>query len=265
MKKALSILTVLLLLITASGCQLKKKEAKAEPPKVKDVEYSDSFKGPGGKTSFVLNVTLPQIKSGCPDDIALVINSDINDEYEELKRIAEANAGNAESFMNSVGSDFPWTRDVTYEISYADADCICFIIKSSFSITDGEPEYFNEGFCYDLKTGFKLDASDFGKESEEPLKEDLLEFIYKDLDKRFSTDGSPLTNEQKEYFSSNFDLSNFYFDAENLYFCFMYSDVDPDSEKAGQYIFSAPYSKLGIYFMTSAERAEKEAEKQANE
>lgn len=248
MKRTLCAVFAFILALSFAGCSKKDTESiKEGAPKISDMKIDEKFRSSDGTVSFVIKGTVPEIKKGCDEDVALMINLIIGEYVDEIKGFGEKNADNAGKFMETNNSENPWTRTIEYEVTYADSNVVCMIIKDGMTLNGGEPSLSYKTFCFDLKYGRRLSALDFSKETEEPLRQDMNRFISKDVNKYFYSSGENPTSEQLNKVEDLIDFSSFYIDAENIYFYFPKSGID--SVLSGIYISALPLSKVSNYFI----------------
>lgn len=251
MKRILCAVMAMILIFSFAGCSKKEvQNIKDDAPKIGDINISEKYKS-SGKVSFVINGKLPEIKKGCDEHIASLINRIIEEYLDEQKLFAESNADNAKNFMEMNSTESPWTRTFDYEVTYADSKIICILVKNSFSLDGGEPSVSYKTFCFELENGRRFSALDFSTETEEPLRDDMTRFITYDVKKKLLIDGEEPTAEQLSNISSLIDFNNFYIDEENV--CFYFAKAGIDSSLFGLYTAVLPFEKIFNYFIKPSE------------
>lgn len=252
MKKILCAFLALIFIFSFAGCSDSgRQNIKNDAPKISDMKLNEKYKSKDGTISFMIKGRVPEIGKGCDEFIASLINRIIGEYVDEFKAFAESNAENARNFMEMNNSENPWMRTFDYEVTYADSNIVCLLIKNGMTLDGGNPSVSYKTFCFELKDGRGLSAVDFSVESEEPLREDMTRFVLNDLNEKFYGSSEKLSAEQAEKVSSLIDFWNYYIDEENVYFYFPKAGID--SSLSGYYICTLPHEKVFNYFVKPSE------------
>lgn len=245
MKKHISIILVILALLSFASCSKKDKIGEIKlAPKIRDLKISEDFKASDGTTAFKLDIILPELCGECSDLTKTSVNGYIGTTIDELRDFAQKNTDNALQFMKAHDPDVPWQRTVRYETKYLSDKLACFLVKDGTSIAGEEPTFYFSTLCFELVTGEKYTALDFGTESEVPMRRDALGFIEYNLQKKY---GIELSGEEKEEFEQKFSWNDFYIEEEGITFYFKQSMFDPALR--GYYLCTLNYEKFSDYFI----------------
>lgn len=252
MKKIICALLAFLLILSFAGCSKKNEvqNIKDDAPKISDIKLNEKYKS-GNTVSFVIDGKIPEIKKGCDEHIASLINRIIGEYVDEQKQFAESNADNAKNFMDMNSSESPWKRSFDYEVTYADSKLVCILIKNSFSLDGGKPTESFKTFCFKLENGRRLNAVDFSTETEEPLREDMSRFISKDLKDKILVNGVAPTPKMLSIVPSLINFDNFYIDEEKIYFYFAKAGID--SSLSGIHTAALSFEDVFNYFVKPSE------------
>ena len=164
MKRIISLLLIAAMIFSLAACSGKDDNETTEnnlPPVIEETVHYKEFKDENGKTVIKVSVTLPQITDNCDEKVKNYINGIAMDIYNDACEFAESNIENAASFMESMESDKPWAKTVTFETTHVSSRYACFIMKDALSYFDSEVKPAWSTFCLDVKTGAVCTLSDF--------------------------------------------------------------------------------------------------------
>lgn len=273
MKRLLSIFLIFVLLFTAASCtniedwekqKAEQSTAQAEastapattgkPPVIKKNKQSKKFKDENGKTVYVVEVVLPEISKNCEEHVAEFINKATNDIFEKACMDAEMNIQSASSFMNSTGSETPWSCEIDFEITYLSSRYVCFLIGeklSYFGVEDTEPTY--ETKCFNVQTGEQCSVMDFAPDPtlEEEITAFLTDYMMDNAPYDFYPEAAGLTQEQVARLGEAFDINSFYITEDGMGFYFERGLIANDFP--GVYRRVIPWSELSNYFVSPEE------------
>jgi len=254
MKKAVCILLCFTILFSFAACNVKKVtdentsslQTTTDPYRleiVKDKKVSKEFTAADGTVSYVVEATLPEIFGGCSEGVAAAINKHYTDLYDEALAFAELNVENAATYMKNLGSQKPWTRTISYEVSFCNKEYLCLTVLDSMPLSAG-PNVTTD--CIKLTDGIECELSAFFAEGVQELSDSSLDMInsaFIDL----ATDelGTKLTQEQLDAIDANFDPNRFYFDENNIYFIISKGKIDFSIASEGLFVAEFTWDDFG--------------------
>ncbi len=252
MKRTAVFILAVLMILSAAGCSALKAdnngEVQKKKPKIKDISVSEEYKSADGTISFKFDAVIPTVTEGCSEAIAKDIDFVMNTYVEEARTFVKDNIENAASFMKGNSSKTPWSRSITYETTYSDANTVCFLLKSSFSLDGSKVNPSYKTYCFNLNNSNRYSALDFARESEEYLLEDILPIIEKQLNENLYNGSRALNSAQLESIRNNFDFWNYYIDKDNIYF-YISGEIIDDTVNGYQMV-KMPFKEVKDYFVS---------------
>ncbi len=255
MKRIAVFILAMLMILSAAGCSALKAdnngvsgETKKKKPKIKDVSVSEEYKSADGTVSFTFDAVVPTVAEGCAEEIAKDIDFVMNTYVEEARTFVKNNAENAASFMKDNNSKTPWSRSIDYETTYCDANTVCFLLKSSFSLDGSKVNPTYKTYCFNLNNSNRYSALDFARESKEYLLEDILPIIEEQLNKNLYNGSRTLNSVQIESIQNNFDFWNYFVDKDNIYFYIPGEFID--DTVSGYQMIKMPFKDVRDYFVS---------------
>lgn len=218
MKKLISLLLVAAVIFSLGACSGKNNEetdgntpVSTEPYSLKivrDKKFYKEFKTEDGKVTYVIDAVMPEV-FGCNEAVCDSVNSVFETIISEAEMLAKVNIEHAANYMESFGTDKPWTRKITYEIKFCNAKYLCILLTDDAPLT-ADPEIVARTF--NLETGNIVSLSELETDGVQGLDPETKEAIKFDIiSQAENLAGAPLTEEQMKKLEKAFDFSNFWF------------------------------------------------------
>ncbi|MBQ2842544.1 MAG: hypothetical protein IJE72_05865 [Clostridia bacterium] len=240
MKRFICIFMIFALCFSFASCSLNDKapdstETSAEvtttlpAPVIASSEHSKEFKDENGRVVYTVDVVIPQITDFESEAIKDYINEYSLEIFNEACEKAESNFENAARFMDSRGSNTPWSRKIDFEVSFSNGRYLSFIIKEYFSMHGDETEPSLKSSTFDVVNGVPCTLFDFGLDvfsANEVMQIIADNYLAPNVSSLFYG-GSELTEEQKQLVRDTFDSENFYLTSDGISFYMSKYIFDP--------------------------------------
>lgn len=261
MKKFLSIFLIFVLIFSFAACKAKDKDPEftttttIAPPVIKEQSHHKDFIDANGRIVYVVDVVLPEVSEYADNAVKDYVNKVSLEIFDDACEKAQNNIENAALSMDSLGTEKPWTNQITFETTYSDGRFTCFLIKDALSFSGGKGEPLYKTRCFDLKQGAPCSAlafavADFSKEEYDAM---LVEDLIKPMAMRNFYPNNPevISEKNLEAFNTSFTLENFYLTESGMAFYFDKSVIDP--ELSGVYVCEFEWAQLSSIFFSPAD------------
>ena len=256
MKRFLCVITALAMILSFASCSKLPEAEKdtttttAKAPKVKEITKNAEFKDKNGRVVFTVEVTYPEISKNASESTLDYVNRVTAEVFEETCHFAQRNTENAAAFMDSRGSDTPWSKKITFESTYLSGKYVCFLVKESFSSrgeATAEPSFSTR--CFDISKGLPCDIMYFSANPDASIytiEDTVVPLVSQKALYDFYPSGMGLANLQMEKIPDIFDINNFFFTEEGMGFYF--DRYLLDETLRGSYSCVIPWAELeGIF------------------
>ncbi len=261
MKKILSFLGVLILILSLCSCKSKPEKTKgqtdAEIPGVSiessDEKFEREFKNAGGKTVARIEMTYPVIKCDEAPYVAQIINNWFSNYRSDEIDFIEANLGNTEDYMTRFGIEGVTTTKITCEEYDRTESFVSYSISKKTGVNPDEDDGTTVGRSFSLADGRLLRLSDLYASDASDAEEKIKQEILNEADISYSVMGGiALTDEQHRIMNELFDEENICLTLSNVTFPYPFSTIS-NGARHGTYFCPVDYALLEGVIITPDE------------